>query len=82
MREVGPYAFLDCSGLVSAEFCEGVEKAGFNAFWCAGLISVALPDSLREIPSTFDNALGLREVRLSCGQMRVAAQFQNDFMTP
>lgn len=62
MREIGQLAFLDCSEMVSAEFCEGVEDTGFDTFWGSGLVSVTLPSSLRLMPNSFDEALGLSEI--------------------
>lgn len=50
VKEIGPYAFEDCTALASVSLSEGLQSIGSFAFdGCTALSSIVLPDSLEEI---------------------------------
>lgn len=50
VKEIGPAAFKNCTGLTNVGIPSGVETIGNSAFeWCTGLTSINLPETLKEI---------------------------------
>ncbi|MBQ3489744.1 MAG: leucine-rich repeat domain-containing protein [Clostridia bacterium] len=68
-KEIAPYAFAGCKGLLHAELPDGLACIGDMAFLrCSGLESLSIPETVTKIgKSAFERCLRLREVRLPSG---------------
>lgn len=65
MTFIGNRTFNGCSSLVNINFPERLEKIGNSAFHSTALVSVKLPNTLKEIDGrAFQNCKSLVEVRL------------------
>lgn len=51
IKEIGDYAFADCSSLSNIKYPKSIEKLGTGAFYyCSSLTKFLIPDSLNKIP--------------------------------
>ena len=66
VRNIGNYAFYDCTGINSLSLSNNILLIGDNAFYgCSGLTSVSIPSSVKLIGlSAFQNCTGLTSVTI------------------
>lgn len=82
VKEIGAYAFSNCSTLIEVEIPESVTQIGMGAFYsCCGLKNVYIPDSVTSISnSAFYKCNNLVEVHLPSSLKKIEAQtFHNCF---
>ena len=66
LKEIDDYAFRSCSGLTDIIIPDGVERIGRGAFYRCDLISVTLPEKLKEIgkiPFLYNE--NMKEIKIS-----------------
>lgn len=74
VRSVGPGAFSYCQHLTAAIFNEGLEYIGDGAFANSPIVSVILPDTLRELGAySFDCLAGGYYNNGRCQELKIAA---------
>ena len=66
IKEIGSYAFNNCTSLVSVELPASLQRLGSGAFYnCVSLPSIEIPEGVKEIESgTFDDCYQLASVSL------------------
>lgn len=65
IRELGNYSFAGCTGVTSMIIPESVTTIGYCAFkGCNGLSSIVIPNSVTRLESTFEDCLGLKNVKI------------------
>ena len=85
IREIGPNAFMMCTGLTEIVIPEGVTRIGKGAFMmCAGLTGITLPESLRVIDDiAFTNTTSLTSLRIPGGVYSIGEWiFDGDYSNP
>lgn len=67
IKEIGDYAFIECTSLSSVEIDEGVTKIGNGAFYyCPSLLSISIPNTVTYIgDKAFRHCISLATVEMS-----------------
>ncbi|WP_220149513.1 leucine-rich repeat domain-containing protein, partial [Metamycoplasma hominis] len=74
VKEIGGYAFSDCTNLREVILNEGLEKIGALAFYDTNIESITIPGSVKEIgEGAFSGCTNLKEVILNEGLEKIGA---------
>ena len=83
VKEIGQYAFYNCSQLASVTFAEGsqLKTIGFNAFANTAITSIELPDSVTSVLDPFAYCDNLTSINIPTSMTRLGPLFANTNIT-